>query len=109
MLRATYDQETIRRWADDHGLIPATVDDLSNGPDPVGELTFAEPGGSYGTVRSIDWSEFFDKFEDDDLALVFDDEEEDEESSAGEPVFRFAERARLAEQQLLDEDGGALT
>ena len=89
-MRATWDGETIQKWADDNGLLPATIDSLSDGPDAVGELTFAEPGGGHGSVRTIDWSEFFERFEDEGLALLID--EDDDPEAPGDPEFRFTRR-----------------
>jgi hypothetical protein len=99
MLQTTTDQETIREWAEEHGLLPAVVDDLSDGPDELGELTFSEPGGSYGAARPVDWSEFFEQFEDEELALVYDDDVE--EDSVGEPLFRFAKRDEVTPEEAL--------
>lgn len=70
--KTTTDHDTIRRWAEKHGGRPSRVRDTGKGDDPgILRLDFAEPDEG---LEEISWDEFFDKFEENDLALLYQDE-----------------------------------
>jgi hypothetical protein len=70
--RMTTDHETIRRWAEKRGARPARVKGTGEGDDPgVLRLDFGEPEES---LEEISWDEFFEKFEENELALLYQDE-----------------------------------
>lgn len=66
----TTDHETIRNWVEERGGQPARVEDTGNGG--VGVLRIDFTGDE--SLEDISWDEFFDAFEDNDLALVYQDE-----------------------------------
>jgi hypothetical protein len=79
--QATVDHEKIRRWAESRGGHPATVKDTENG-DEAGILRLDFDPADKG-LEEISWDEFFDKFEDADLAFLF------QEKTAGGKTSRF--------------------
>jgi hypothetical protein len=86
--RTTTDHEEIRRWVEEHGGRPATV--RGTGDDEPGVLTFDFPGGAGDDdLEPISWEEFFDKFEANGLALVYQERKADGEDST---FFRLVRR-----------------
>ena len=79
--RTTTDHEEIRRWVEEHGGRPASVrgTESANGP---GVLRIDFPGGtSEDTLEHISWDSWFQKFEDNGLALVYQQEKASGEDS----------------------------
>ncbi|MCU1330238.1 MAG: hypothetical protein JWN34_5608 [Bryobacterales bacterium] len=75
----TFDHEIIRKWAEARGGKPSHVKS-TGGKDDVGLLRIDFPGYSGGnSLEEISWEDFFEKFEDSQLALVYQ-----EETAAGE-------------------------
>lgn len=67
----TQDRETIRRWVEDRGGWPATVASTRTDNDP-GLIRIDFPGYSgSGSLEKISWDDWFQKFEDSDLVLLF--------------------------------------
>jgi hypothetical protein len=78
--KQTTDHEEIRRWVEEHGGKPATVRGTrDNGP---GVLRIDFPGGA-GTeeLEHISWDEWFEKFDREDLAFVYQDRKASGEDS----------------------------
>jgi hypothetical protein len=68
----TTDHEKIREWVEERGGKPTRVagtDDKSGGG--ILRIDFGEPEDS---LEEISWDEFFDTFEDRDLAFLYQDE-----------------------------------
>ncbi len=79
--KTTTDHEEIRQWVEDHGGRPATVRGTGNGDEP-GVLRIDFPGGaSEDELEHIPWEEWFAKFEENDLALLYQDEKASGEDS----------------------------
>src|SRR3954447_18798853 len=75
----TTDHETIRKWAEARGGKPSHVKSTGSKND-VGLLRIAFPGYSGGnSLEEISWEDFFKKFDESELALVYQ-----EETAAGE-------------------------
>jgi hypothetical protein len=71
----TTDHDQIRKWADSRGGKPAAVKATQRGKDP-GIIRLIFPGAPYaddGSLEEISWEEFFRKFEDAGLALLYQD------------------------------------
>jgi len=72
--KTTTDHEKIRRWAEERGGRPAAV------VNPVdskiaGGLRIDFPDGDSGEdLREITWTEFFDKFEEQNLVFMYREE-----------------------------------
>jgi hypothetical protein len=72
--KATIDHDTIRAWVQKHGGCPAHVKSTGRKEDP-GLLRIDFPGFSgQQSLEQISWDEFFEKFDANELALVYQDE-----------------------------------
>ena len=79
--QSTTDHEKIRKWAERRGGHPATVKATEKGNEPgILRLDFDPPDDS---LEQIGWDEFFEKFEDADLAFLY------QEKTAGGQESRF--------------------
>ena len=62
---ATRDRDEIRRWVDEHGGYPVEADD-----DGTAGLHIAFAGDDHAGTR-LDWDEFFERLEENDLAMAY--------------------------------------
>jgi hypothetical protein len=68
----TTDHSEIRRWAEARGGRPAVVKSTRGKGDDTGILRIDFPGYSgSGSLEEISWEEFFEKFDGEKLALVY--------------------------------------
>lgn len=72
----TTDHETIRQWAEERGGHPATVGDTGDEDDPgILRIDFEDgDDGADEDLERISWDAFFEAFEENDLAMVYQDE-----------------------------------
>lgn len=72
--RTTTDHEEIRRWAEERGGKPAAV--VSSDEEKIaGGLRIDFPGlDNDEDLREITWTEFFDKFEEQNLVFMYNEE-----------------------------------
>ena len=71
--KTTTNHETIRKWAEQRNGHPARVKGTGGKNDP-GLLRIDFPGYSgEDTLEEISWDDFFDKFEKERLALLYND------------------------------------
>ncbi|MDZ4801220.1 MAG: ferritin-like domain-containing protein [Bryobacteraceae bacterium] len=69
--QSTTDHEQIRSWAEERGAHPACVRGTGGGDD-VGMIRLDFPGYSGGdSLEEITWDEFFEKFDEQRLALLY--------------------------------------
>lgn len=88
--KATTDHKKIRSWAEERGGKPAAVKGTGSGDDP-GVLRIDFPGYSgEESLVQISWEQFFDKFERERLAFLYQDD-----TAGGET--RFSTLTELAE------------
>ena len=72
--KTTTDHDEIRRWAEARGGRPAHVRKTGGKDDPgILRLDFGEPDES---LEEISWEAFFETFEENDLALLYQDEKD---------------------------------
>ncbi len=72
--KITSDHDVIRRWAEERGAKPSHVK-RTGSRDDIGVLRLDFPGYSgEGTLEPITWDQFFDKFDERKLALVYEEE-----------------------------------
>jgi hypothetical protein len=96
----TTDHEKIRSWAESRGGHPATVRDTEEGDEAgILRLDFDPPDEG---LEKISWDDFFEKFDNSDLAFLF------QEKTAGGKTSRFHKfvdrsRAEDAEDQADEE------
>jgi hypothetical protein len=91
---ATIDHDFIRKWVEERGGHPATVE-RTTGDEDVGILRVDFPGYSgENSLVEVTWEDFFEKFEEKELAFVY------QEKTADGQLSRFnklVSRASLAE------------
>jgi hypothetical protein len=77
----TTNHDEIRRWVEEHGGKPASVRGTEGG-DEAGVLRIDFPGGS-GTdqLEHISWDDWFQKFEESNLAFLYQEEKASGEDS----------------------------
>ena len=71
--KVTRDHDEIRRWAEARGAVPAEVADTDKGRG-TGLLRFCfpdAPNQNNSGLREISWDEFFQKFDQNNLELVY--------------------------------------
>lgn len=77
--QTTTDHATIREWAEARGGRPATVKSTGSKNEPgVLRFDFGEPEDS---LEEISWDEFFAKFDESELALLYQDKTNDGKTS----------------------------
>jgi Rho termination factor, N-terminal domain len=72
---ATSSHEVIRRWAEDRGGVPATVEGTEHG-DHLGVLRF-DFGGDNQRLRQVSWDEWFATFDARKLNFLYQEERKD--------------------------------
>jgi hypothetical protein len=78
--RMTTDHEEIRRWVEEHGGRPATV--RGTGDGDAGVLTIDFPGGAgEDSLDPVSWDDWFRKFDENGLALLYQDQKASGEDS----------------------------
>ena len=93
--KITTDHDEIRRWVEARGGKPATVKG-TGGNEEVGVLRIDFPGYSgEDTLEEISWDEFFAKFDEKNLAFLYQDATA---SGAESRFFKFVSREN-AEQK----------
>jgi hypothetical protein len=74
LTRTTRDHDEIRRWAEERGGKPSHVQRTGSGED-VGILRIDFPGYSgEGSLEPITWEQWFEKFDQQALALIYEEE-----------------------------------
>jgi hypothetical protein len=77
----TTDHDEIRKWVESNKGKPAGVKDTGGGDDP-GILRIDFPGGAgEDSLEHISWEEWFDKFEENKLAFLYQSEKASGEAS----------------------------
>jgi hypothetical protein len=80
--KKTTDHDQIRRWAEERGGKPAKVKGTESGPDDPGILRIDFPGvGEEDGLEEIPWDEWFEKFDEENLAFLHQDEVKSGEES----------------------------
>ncbi len=73
--KTTSDHAVIKKWAEDRGAKPAAVKGTSG--DEIGVIRLIFPGYAAGrsqSLREISWEDFFKKFDENNLAFIYQDE-----------------------------------
>lgn len=79
--KQTTDRDEIKRWAEERGGTPASVKGTEGNGD-AGILRIDFPGyGGGESLEPISWDDFFEKFEEKDLVMVYQDETSDGDTS----------------------------
>jgi hypothetical protein len=87
--KTTTDHEEIRRWVEEHGGKPARVKGTGDANDP-GMLRIDFPGGAdEDRLEHISWDEWFQKFDENGLAFLYQEKKASGEDST---FFRLVKR-----------------
>jgi hypothetical protein len=79
--KTTIDHDEIRTWVEEHEGKPASVRGTSDGGEP-GVLRVDFPGGAgEDQLEHISWDEWFAKFDENDLAFLYQEEKASGEDS----------------------------
>jgi hypothetical protein len=79
--KTTTDHDTIREWAAEREGQPASVRGTENG-DEAGVLRIDFPGGAgEDQLEHISWDEWFQKFDEKNLAFLYQEQKKDGEGS----------------------------
>ncbi|TCJ76478.1 UNVERIFIED_ORG: hypothetical protein EDC92_11419 [Dietzia maris] len=85
----TTDHDEIRKWVESNNRKPACVRDTGKGDDPD-VLRFDFPGGAGDeSLEQISWDEWFEKFDSQKLALLY---QEKKSSGEGSTFFKLVNR-----------------
>lgn len=75
--KITTDHDEIKRWVEARGGKPATIKGTPREGQEAGLLRIDFPtGASNPPLEPISWKDFFEKFDEEGLALVYQDETE---------------------------------
>ncbi len=86
----TTDHEEIRKWVETRGGKPACVRGTGAKDDPgILRIDFEGVGAGEDKLEELSWDEFFDKFEENDLAFLHQDKTSDGKTSR---FFKFVRR-----------------
>ncbi len=84
----TTDHEEIRRWAESRGGVPAAVKETGSNGDP-GIIRIEFPGrGDDERLDEISWDDWFEAFEENELALVYQNRTSDGQESRFNKLVR---------------------
>jgi hypothetical protein len=73
--KATVDHDTIRHWVEKHGGCPAHVKSTGSQQDPgILRIDFTGFSGQQ-SLEQISWDEFFESFDANKLAFLYQDDE----------------------------------
>jgi len=92
----TTDHETIREWVETRGGTPAHRTEEA---DDASSLYIVREGEQMEGLDSLSWAEFFETFEAEGLAFVY---QEQEVGETDEWVYDLVERSEVAEQTSLE-------
>lgn len=74
----TTDHDTIRKWAEERGGKPSIV---TKGGNKTDLLRIDFPGYAEKNLEEIDWDEWFEIFDNNNLALIYQEETKEGEKS----------------------------
>ena len=78
--QTTTDHDEIREWVEDRDGQPAYVESTENGDGGMLRIDFPDQEDDEN-LDDISWDEFFETFEDNDLAFLYQDETDDGDTS----------------------------
>jgi hypothetical protein len=95
--KITTDHDEIRRWTEERGGFPATVKGTEAGDEEAGVLRIDFPDYTgQETLEPIDWDEFFRKFDEANLAMVY---QEKTSTGATSRFCKLVDRASVEAQR----------
>ena len=88
--KTTTDHAAIKRWVEERGGRPVSIEGTEQRGEHAGVLRIDFPGrGAEEGFAELSWEEFFDKFEKEKLAFLY---QEETKSGADSRFFKFVQR-----------------
>lgn len=88
----TTDHDTIRKWVEQRGGKPATVEGTGDKKEPgILRISFSDTDSKDSKLSAIEWDDFFEKFEEEKLAFLYQDKTKDGKVSR---FFKFVNREK---------------
>lgn len=107
-MKYTIDQREIREWIEEHGGVPTvlteTSEDEEDGVESADMLHISFDPNDPEMVE-MEWEEFFERFDNDNLALVYDDITPEGTIPDFELVDRDIARAEFATEEEMPDSG----
>ncbi|HEY3135553.1 MAG TPA: hypothetical protein VGL29_05825 [Blastocatellia bacterium] len=98
--KVTTDHQKIRSWAEARGGKPAAVKGTGSGDDP-GVLRIDFPGYTgEESLQEITWEQFFDKFEKERLAFLYQEETDEGSESRFSKLLDREQSSRSESKQV---------
>ncbi len=79
--KKTTDRKAIKRWVEDRNGVPAFIKGTEGGADGLLRIHFPENSKSNDSFDEVDWAQFFDSFEKNNLAFLYQEEKQNGEKS----------------------------
>ncbi|WP_458189541.1 hypothetical protein [Haladaptatus sp. NG-WS-4] len=79
--QVTTNHETIREWVEDRAGEPATVESTADEGAGILRLQFPDTADDHDELVPVEWRAWFEKFESEDLAFVYQETTEDGNTS----------------------------
>jgi hypothetical protein len=79
--KTTTNHDEIRRWAEERGGKPATITGTESGGEDAGVLRIDFPGGAEDRLEEISWDDWFQKFDSENLAFLYQEQVKSGEES----------------------------
>lgn len=89
--KTTTDHDEIREWVEERGGQPAYVESTEDADSGLLRIDFPDEGNGDGgdeNLEDVSWDEFFETFEDEDLAFLYQETDEGETSYFNKFVSR---------------------
>lgn len=104
-MKYTIDNDEIRAWIEERGGVPAVLKGVSEEGEESPDMLHISFDPNDPNMEEMDWEEFFERFENENLALVYDDEASDEPPYDFELEDRFRARDEYAGDEELPDSG----
>lgn len=87
--RTTTSHRTIKKWVEERGGQPTSVKATTKRSGKPGVLRIDFPDGKEQSLEPISWKEFFEKFDEENLAFLYQNKTDDGSTSR---FCKFVER-----------------
>ncbi|MHB1118082.1 MAG: hypothetical protein ACYCZ7_00935 [Minisyncoccota bacterium] len=104
-LKYITDYDEIRGWIEERRGVPATLKETNENGEESTDMLHIAFGTLSPDMEEMSWDEFFERFENENLALEYDDEAEGGETPSFEFVDRDRARDELAPETELPDSG----
>lgn len=98
--RYTANQEEIRSWIEEHSGVPVFVKGVEENGGESPDMLHVAFGPLAPDMEELSWEEFFERLENEQLALEYEDGVEKEQT----PDFTFVDRDRAREELYPEEE-----